>query len=748
MATRHSSHRAFGLVVVLVAASGTAAVGQELSEQARRQIGAIYADQAGWTAAQRKLGTSLLYASRESRGQPMVQGMTTDQDLALVRRVASGASVGPDGMVVVDIKAKVTDGLILAIAGAGGRVMSAFPAFGAVRARIPVRRVEEIAALDEVRHISPRQEFLLNTGSATSEGDAAHKAAAARLASGLDGTGIRIGVLSDGVDSLAARQATNDLPDDCASPPGAGPCVKVVQECDLTGQPPGTTCGDEGTAMMEIVHDLAPGAQLYFATAMDGDAAFAQNILKLKNDYGCDVIVDDVTYLNEGAFQDGVIAQAVTTVKNAGALYFSSAGNSGRKDAGTSGTWEGDWVSSGCTLEVGGLPEGPYGPVPLHSFSGGTGCSAAASEYINYGYSSGHIVTLKWSDPLGASGNNYDLFTYNGSYITYYSIDIQNGNDDPIEGVIAFPGDYLLVTKRSGATRALRIDTNRARLVINTPGAVVGHNGSENAISVAATDGRIPGAGNPFVGSSTNPIESYSSDGPRWMFYNPNGSAITPGNVLFGTGGGRRLAKPDITAADCVLTTTPGFIPFCGTSAAAPHAAAIAALLKSTPNNPGGGQVLAAMMTTALDVTPGTGRDRNSGVGIVMADTALAALTTMPAVDFYTVSPCRVVDTRETGGALSCGIERAITMGGACGVPTGTKAVSVNVTVTAPSATGNLKLYAAGAPAPSASTLNYVGGQTRANNAVAPLNTSGQTAVLCSPTGTAHVIVDVNGYFK
>jgi hypothetical protein len=67
--------------------------------------------------------------------------------------------------------------------------------------------------------------------------------------------------------------------------------------------------GDEGTAMLEIVHDLAPGAQLYFATAVNSDASFAANILALKNTYGCDVIVDDVTYLAEGAFQDGPIAQ-------------------------------------------------------------------------------------------------------------------------------------------------------------------------------------------------------------------------------------------------------------------------------------------------------------------------------------------------------------------------------------------------------------------------------------------------------
>ena len=271
---------------------------------------------------------------------------------------------------------------------------------------------------------------------------------------------------------------------------------------------------------------------------------------------------------------------------------------------------------------------------------------------------------------------------------------------------------------------------------------------------MAATDGRIAGARARSVGGTTNPVETYSSDGPRRMFYNPNGTAITPGNVLFGTGGGRVLQKPDITAADCVTTTTPGFTPFCGTSAAAPHAAAIAALLKSAANQPAGGQVLAAMFATALDVTPGAGRDRNSGVGIVMADAAAGALTNVPAVDFYTVSPCRVFDTRAVGARRPGRRSPAAStydftmVGGTCGVPSGAKAVSLNVTVTQPTAAGNVRLYASGAPAPLASTLNYVAGLTRANNAVAPLSAAGKLAVRCAPSGTAHVIVDVNGYFQ
>jgi hypothetical protein len=743
-------------LVVGVLAPGTQAAAEELGGNALRQMRAIYADKARWTPAERKLATSLLHAHRESLGQPMVQGLPP------LRRVASRAGVDGEGMVVVDIRAEVTDELLQAIAALGGRVASAFPALRAVRARVPIRQVAALSALPEVRYVGPKKGFVVHAGSKTSEGDVAHAAASARTTYGIDGTGVKVGVLSSGVDSLAARQASGDLPATCTATPGPGACITVVP--GQAGE------GDEGTAMLEIVHDLAPGAKLYFATATDptaGDAGFAANIRALRNTYGCDVLVDDVTYFDEGAFQDGVIAQAVNAVTGAGALFFSSAGNLGRKDASTSGTWEGDFVDSGTTLEffTGQAWEG----LPIHSFNGLTGASALVSNEATV---DAPDVTLKWSDPLGGATNDYDLFVMDSTLteVYDYSIEDQGTTGQPFEWAWvyggAYAGDRIVIVlyghvevpgepavAGGGVVRALRLDTVGGRLSASTARAIVGHNGGESTISVAATS-VSSAAGGAFTGGAVNPVEVYSSDGPRRMFYSANGSAITPGAVTFGSGGGRELKKPDITAADCVTTTTPGFTSFCGTSAAAPHAAAIAALLKSVSNHPGGGQVSTAMFTTALDVTPGTGWDRNSGVGIVMANLAAAALTSNPAVDLYTLSPCRVFDTREAGGPtsgapLTCGADYSFTMvGGACGVPSGAKAVSLNVTVTASTAQGNVRVFASGAPAPLVSTQNYVAGQTRANNAVAPLSTDGKMGVKCSPSGTAHVIVDVNGYFR
>ena len=726
-----------GLVLAGLAASPRLAA-QELSEGAVRTIQAILADKATWTPDERKLATSLLMAHRQSRGRAMVQG------LGPFPHVVARARVDGQGMVVVDIRAVVTEDLLQTIADVGGEVISSFPSHEAVQARVPIRRVDAIAGLPEVRRVGPKENAVVNIGSATSQGDAAHAADAARTIFGIDGTGVRVGVLSDGVDSLADRQATNDLPPTCADPPAPGPCVAVV--------PGEGGFGDEGTAMLEIVHDLAPGAQLFFATAFDGVASFAANIQALRSTHGCDVIVDDVTYFAEGAFQDGPIAQAVNAVTAAGAIYFSSAGNSGRLSAGTSGTWEGDFVDSGTAIPF--FDGTAWQGLPVHSFNGLTGGGAASSDQLTATAPS--AISLKWSDPLGGSGNDYDVFIFDDTLTTLFdlSADAQTGTQDPLE-IMGFglPTERIVVVQFSGAGRALRLDTNRGRLSIATGGAVVGHNGGESTISVAATDGRTPGAGNPFTGGASNPVQPYSSDGPRRIFFEPDGSPITPGNLLFATNGGRVLQKPDFTAADCVRTTTPGFSPFCGTSAAAPHAAAVAALLLSLPSSPSGAQALAAMVDTALDVDP-AGRDDDSGTGIVMAEGAVNLLTGSLAADFYTVGLCRVFDTRLPGGPtggtpLACGIDHSFTMtGGSCGVPATARAISLNLTVTAPTAQGNVRLFTSGTSAPLASTLNYVAGLTRANNAVLLLSAGGQIALRCTPSGTTHVVVDVNGYFE
>lgn len=118
------------------------------------------------------------------------------------------------------------------------------------------------------------------------------------------------------------------------------------------------------------------------------------------------------------------------------------------------------------------------------------------------------------------------------------------------------------------------------------------------------------------------------------------------------------------------------------------------------------------------------------------------------------MAPCRVVDTRdakgETGGpALAAGAVRSFPVGGICGVPPTAKAVAVNVTVVSPTVGGYLTIFPAGTAMPLASTINFQAGSVRANNAIMTLGTSGGVSVFMGgPPGTAHFLIDVNGYFE
>jgi len=121
---------------------------------------------------------------------------------------------------------------------------------------------------------------------------------------------------------------------------------------------------------------------------------------------------------------------------------------------------------------------------------------------------------------------------------------------------------------------------------------------------------------------------------------------------------------------------------------------------------------------------------------------------------FFTLAPCRVIDTRGAPGplggpALAAGATRNFVLAGTCGIPASAKVVSINVTVTEPTAAGDLRLFAGGAPLPLVSTINYRAMQTRANNAVVTLGASGDIAVLSDQaSGTVQFILDVDGYFQ
>ena len=243
-------------------------------------------------------------------------------------------------------------------------------------------------------------------------------------------------------------------------------------------------------------------------------------------------------------------------------------------------------------------------------------------------------INLYWSDPLGGSGNDYDIFRFNtaGTTVAASSTNIQDGNDDPFEQMSASTSSprIVIVKKTGAAARFLHLNTNRGRLSTATSGQIHGHAAASasGSFAVAAVNAGVSYP-NPF--STSNVVETFSSDGPRKVFYLGDGTVLTPGNLL--ATGGVLLLKPDIAAADGVAVTGAGGFstPFFGTSAAAPNAAAIMALFKS--QNPGFNQLQlkSLLLSTALDIEA-AGTDRDSGVGIVMAAAPQAGCT-------FTVAP-------------------------------------------------------------------------------------------------------------
>jgi hypothetical protein len=179
----------------------------------------------------------------------------------------------------------------------------------------------------------------------------------------------------------------------------------------------------------------------------------------------------------------------------------------------------------------------------------------------------------------------------------------------------------VIVKKTGAADRFLHLNTNSGRLSIATAGQTGGHAAAANAFGCAATPA-LAAFPNPF--SSSNVVETSSSDGPRRIFFHADGTPITPGGVS--ATGGLVRQKPDITAADGVSITGVGEYPVpYFASAAAAHGAAIAALLKSANPSFTPAQIRAALIGTAIDIeAPGV--DRDSGAGIIDAFAALQAL--------------------------------------------------------------------------------------------------------------------------
>jgi subtilisin-like proprotein convertase family protein len=478
--------------------------------------------------------------------------------------------------------------------------------FHIVQVWVPYRAVGKIAALPPVRRIAFAETPYRRTGSKTSEGDAVMRADIARPLFAVDGTGLRVGAISDGVDSLSVAVASGDLPSN----------VQVIRTYQ------GSATQAEGTAMLEIIHDLAPGAGLAFSTAFPTSLVFIQSVRDLADpaNGNCDIIVDDIIFFDEPVWEDGPIAQIVDSVVNIGGVaYFSSAGNEGEV------TYVENYNSGGPLLP--GLND-------VHLFGPGDPAmrvSVAPGEVI--------IPTLHWNKPYGASSDDYDLFVYDAALqvILASSTDLQNGSGDPVERTSYKNLDNdelfinIVVNRASGSPSVELHLVNFGNGVtqheyIRPVGGIYGHNSAPGAVAVGAIRSSAFGGGS-FV------AEDFSTYGPRQIEF--------PAPVLRNT--------PQIASIDGVsITGAGGFgqqVPpgsgnsfFFGTSASAPHAASVAALLLEADPTLTPAQVASVMAGTALDLgSPGW--NSNIGHGRLDAFNVLASMGRA-----YLANPQLVVD--------------------------------------------------------------------------------------------------------
>jgi hypothetical protein len=317
-------------------------------------------------------GNSVLHVagSRSAQQRNSASGSKYDASLAEIARHVSGLR---PGSALADLHAlnpaarfsrpaNTSSPLVLVDAITKGdpqKLKAALVALGLQRASqfsndvsgwLPVDQLDAATALTEVHAIRAAM-MRARAGAVTSQGDFAQNSDLVRSDNSLSGGGITVGVLSDSYDCYPVY-AANGVPagglngyanngfnttaaQDIAS--GDLPAsVNVLEEatCMDYGPPIQLPFGDEGRAIMQIVHDVAPGAGLAFYTAENGEADFANGIGQLaasvaSGGAGAKVIVDDVGYFDEPFFQDGLEAQAINTVEANGVAYFSSAGNNG-----------------------------------------------------------------------------------------------------------------------------------------------------------------------------------------------------------------------------------------------------------------------------------------------------------------------------------------------------------------------------------------------------------------------------------
>ena len=468
-----------------------------------------------------------------------------------------------------------------------------------------------------------------------SEGDTLMKVAAARAAQNVNGAGQTIGALSDSFNVNRTRRRVR--------PPTWRRVIFPVRPIPADSRrrsrckrSPPRGGEDEGRAMLELAHGLAPAAHLAFATADNGDLDFAAQITRLRTVNHATVLVDDVSYFDEPFFQDGPIAKAANAASAAGVPVLL-----GRRQL------QRDRRRQQCRFVRSAVV--PEHRVPrigdcVRECSGAavTGChdfdpsvGVDNGDAVTVAANGGFDIDLQWAQPWGNVTTDYDLFVLNaaGSVVASSDFD-QAASQEPFEFLgygnqTGAPQTYRIVIAEVGSGPPARLKfvfagsagITGVQYNTSTGGDIVGptifgHNGAASVGTTAAI---------PYDNSNTP--ETYSSRGPVTLYFKPTPSIdpLPAPSVL---------SKPDFAATDNVsnvffIEPSGGGFRFPGTSAAAPQAAAIGALLRQHDPGLSPAQIMATLSATAQPVaTSGTPAD--VGGGYLDANAALASVVPLP----------------------------------------------------------------------------------------------------------------------
>jgi len=533
----------------------------------------------------------------------------------------------------------------------------------------------QLANMPEVRSIRPEYGALTHVGSVTSRADVALKSDIAKATFSLDGTGQKVGILSDSFACNGNRDA-NTLP--AAGVAGtltgspsqdSSDLPASVQLLSDLSNPATSGCTDEGAGMGELVHDIAPGAAMAFATAFVSQAGFAQGITNLCSaPVNATVVVDDVGFFTEPMYQDGIVAQAAAACVASGVPYYSSAGNSANRafrqtftdinpvdDQAVPPTGNDlhQWRTTTGTIRDGFIavtlqPNKKFTAVlqwnqPFDSVSPGNGSQIDMDLYIAptpdvAGLQPANLlaVSLGNQGTTGApAGDAVEIAGYTNTTgiarTVYVAVDHFKGSQTTIPQNAATPVELRLVFFGGGTIEGI---TN-ATSTFGGP-TIYGHPMATGVSSVAAVPWFDTALFNPnFTPTIATDPEPFTA----------RGGTLT---VQFNTAGAyapRSSFEPDISSVDGNNTRFFGsalnlggafgepdaFPNFFGTSAAAPNAAAVASLIRQRNSSRTPAQINAALESTAIDITgarAATGDDDVTGIGLIDAN---AAITSVPA---------------------------------------------------------------------------------------------------------------------